>query len=124
MDMRSLRETQCRSNDTEAGWPRSLLRAWDNSIGFQFEAAVNCPQPGWSNRHKESKMADRSAFGRAARLATPVWVMLLTAVGGAQAFDESKYPDLKGRWRRAERGDIADALSSSWSLPAASRSRR
>jgi hypothetical protein len=29
---------------------------------------------------------------------------LLVTVGGAQAFDESKYPDLRGQWRRAEPG--------------------
>ena len=52
-------------------------------------------------------MAYRNACRRAARLATPIWAMLLMTVGGAQAFDESKYPDLKGQWRRAERGDIA-----------------
>ncbi len=52
-------------------------------------------------------MAYRGAFGRVARLATPVGVTLLLTIGGAQAFDESKYPDLKGQWRRAERGDIA-----------------
>jgi len=33
--------------------------------------------------------------------------MLLLAAGSTQAFEESKYPDLKGQWRRAERGDIA-----------------
>ncbi len=33
--------------------------------------------------------------------------MLVMTVGGAVAFDETKYPDLKGQWRRAERGDIA-----------------
>ena len=52
-------------------------------------------------------MTYRNIFGRAARLATPIWAMLVMTVGGAQAFDESKYPDLKGQWRRAERGDIA-----------------
>src|SRR6266851_10298071 len=60
-----------------------------------------------ADHYRESKMAYRTAFGRAARLATPIWAMLLMTVGGAQAFDESKYPDLKGQWRRAERGDIA-----------------
>jgi hypothetical protein len=51
-------------------------------------------------------MAYRNAFGRAARLATPILAMLLL-IGGARAFDETRYPDLKGQWRRAERGDIA-----------------
>jgi len=31
----------------------------------------------------------------------------MAGAGDAAAFDESKYPDLKGQWRRAERGDIA-----------------
>jgi hypothetical protein len=52
-------------------------------------------------------MAYRNACRCAARLATPILAMLLIAVGGALAFDETKYPDLKGQWRRAERGDIA-----------------
>src|SRR5215475_10805601 len=55
----------------------------------------------------ESKMTCGNACRRAARLAMPIWAMLLMIAGGAQAFDESKYPDLKGQWRRAERGDIA-----------------
>jgi len=29
---------------------------------------------------------------------------LLAPSGGVQAFDESKYPDWKGQWRRAESG--------------------
>jgi hypothetical protein len=52
-------------------------------------------------------MAYRNACRRSAWLATSIWAMLLVAAGGAQAFDETKYPDLKGQWRRAERGDIA-----------------
>jgi hypothetical protein len=52
-------------------------------------------------------MTCQNIFGRAARLAIPIWAMLLTTVGGAAAFDETRYPDLKGQWRRAERGDIA-----------------
>jgi hypothetical protein len=52
-------------------------------------------------------MTYRNIFGRAARLATPIWAMLLMTLGDAVAFDETKYPDLKGQWRRAERGDIA-----------------
>ena len=52
-------------------------------------------------------MTYRNACRRAARLATPIWAMLVMTVGGAVAFDETKYPDLKGQWRRAERGDIA-----------------
>ena len=30
---------------------------------------------------------------------------LALAASGAQAFDQSKYPDLKGQWRRVEPGD-------------------
>ena len=43
----------------------------------------------------------------AARLSVPILATLLITAGGVQAFDETKYPDLKGQWRRAERGDIA-----------------
>jgi hypothetical protein len=52
-------------------------------------------------------MTYRNICRRAARLATPIWAMLAMTVSGAVAFDETKYPDLKGQWRRAERGDIA-----------------
>ncbi len=52
-------------------------------------------------------MTYRNIFGRTVRLATPIWAMLVMTAGGAVAFDETKYPDLKGQWRRAERGDIA-----------------
>jgi len=52
-------------------------------------------------------MAKRSAFVRFAKLAIPIAAALLTTVVGAWAFDESKYPDLKGQWTRRERGDIA-----------------
>jgi hypothetical protein len=33
--------------------------------------------------------------------ATVLAAALITSVGGAVAFDDSKYPDLKGQWRRA-----------------------
>ena len=52
-------------------------------------------------------MADRNACIRAAALAAPIMGALLMTLGGARAFDESRYPDLKGQWTRAERGDIA-----------------
>jgi hypothetical protein len=52
-------------------------------------------------------MAYREAFGRTARLAVPILATLLTTVGVARAFDETRYPDLKGQWRRNERGDLA-----------------
>src|SRR5207244_6971476 len=40
-------------------------------------------------------MLDRSSIGSAALVAA-----LLFVTGSAQAFDESKYPDLKGQWNR------------------------
>jgi len=40
--------------------------------------------------------------------ATAIVVALMMTVGGAAAFDETKYPDLKGQWRRASnRGLLA-----------------
>src|SRR5215467_13946822 len=50
-------------------------------------------------------------FVRAATLALPLYAMLIVAVlpimvAGVKAFDDSKYPDLKGQWRRAARGDL------------------
>jgi hypothetical protein len=47
-------------------------------------------------------MLFRCAFGTALLAAA-----LMAGAGDAAPFDESKYPDLKGQWRRAERGDIA-----------------
>ena len=35
---------------------------------------------------------------------------LMFAIGGAAAFDESKYPDLKGQWRRAGRAVQSDRI--------------
>jgi hypothetical protein len=40
-------------------------------------------------------MLDRSSIGALALAAA-----LLMPIGGAQAFDESKYPDFSGQWRR------------------------
>ena len=45
-------------------------------------------------------MTIRRAFGAAAVIAA-----LLATMGGAAAFDELKYPDLKGQWRFAERSN-------------------
>jgi hypothetical protein len=48
-------------------------------------------------------MRFRSSIGAAA-----LAVALMMTIGGAAAFDEAKYPDLKGQWRRAtNRGLIA-----------------
>src|SRR5438552_3563409 len=41
-------------------------------------------------------MFDRGLIGAAVMVAA-----LLTASGGAQAFDQTRYPDLRGEWRRA-----------------------
>ena len=37
-------------------------------------------------------------------IATIALAALCLATAGAQAFDESKYPDWRGQWRRAEPG--------------------
>jgi hypothetical protein len=47
----------------------------------------------------------RNVIGAAALAAA-----LLTAVGGAQAFDDSKYPDLKGQWNRTDVGGVGRGL--------------
>src|SRR5882672_9863359 len=45
-------------------------------------------------------MLDRGASG---------WIVIAVVfcltISGAQAFDDAKYPDLKGQWRRVEPGD-------------------
>jgi len=38
--------------------------------------------------------------------ATALVVAMLAMIGGAAAFDESKYPDLKGQWRRASNAGL------------------
>ena len=38
--------------------------------------------------------------------ATALAAALLTMIGGVAAFDETKYPDLKGQWRRAGTGGL------------------
>jgi hypothetical protein len=45
-------------------------------------------------------MGFRSSIGAAALVAA-----LLMTIGAAAAFDESKYPDLKGKWRRTDSGN-------------------
>ena len=54
-------------------------------------------------------------FVRAATLALPLYATLIVAVlpimvADVKAFDDSKYPDLKGQWRRAERGDLSGGV--------------
>ena len=46
---------------------------------------------------------------------------LLAALAGAQAFDDSQYPDLKGQWRRFEVGPVKCDPSKP---PGSSRRRR
>ena len=46
-------------------------------------------------------MVDRSSMGVIA-LAAALWA----AIGSAQAFDQTKYPDWKGQWRRFETGPV------------------
>jgi hypothetical protein len=62
-------------------------------------------------------MANRNAFIRAAKLAVPLLAMLLMTMGGAWAFDESKYPDLKGQWRRTIVGGVRIGASFDSSKP-------
>jgi hypothetical protein len=45
-------------------------------------------------------MLERGSIG-----AITLAVALCLTIGGAQAFDDAKYPDLKGQWRRVEPGD-------------------
>src|SRR3977135_1680169 len=45
---------------------------------------------------REDSMLDRSAI----RSATVALAVLLMTIGGAQAFDETKYPDWSGQWQR------------------------
>src|SRR5712691_3790520 len=44
---------------------------------------------------------------------------LLTAIGSAQAFDDSKYPDLKGQWNRTDVGGVGRGLRFDPSKPPA-----
>jgi hypothetical protein len=51
-------------------------------------------------------MLHRSSIGALALALALAWAMALcVTLGPAQAFDESKYPDWKGQWRRVEPGD-------------------
>jgi hypothetical protein len=44
-------------------------------------------------------------FYRSSIVSIAVTAMLCMAMGGAQALDEGRYPDLRGQWRRVEPGD-------------------
>src|ERR1700689_2266691 len=63
-------------------------------------------------------MRFRNSIGAAALAAA-----MITMIGGAAAFDETKYPDLKGQWRRASNAGLlaggAGGLRGDDSLPAA-----
>jgi hypothetical protein len=48
----------------------------------------------------------RNSIGAAALMAAA----LMMTIGGAAAFDDSKYPDLKGQWRRAGRAVQSDRI--------------
>jgi hypothetical protein len=54
---------------------------------------------GMRPSREEMQMLDRSSIHASAAVAA-----LLLTVGVAQAFDDAKYPDLKGRWERAVQG--------------------
>ena len=54
-------------------------------------------------------MLYRSSIGAIALAAA-----LVTTLAGAQAFDETRYPDLKGQWRRAETGTFRFDQSKPW----------
>jgi hypothetical protein len=41
---------------------------------------------------------------------TALATMLMMAIGTANAFDDSKYPDLKGQWRRVNRAVVSDRI--------------
>ena len=53
-------------------------------------------------------MLFRVRWGSLVNAATIAAAMLMT-VAGSQAFDESKYPDLKGQWDRTAQPRWADA---------------
>ncbi|HWN51905.1 MAG TPA: hypothetical protein VNO18_19170 [Xanthobacteraceae bacterium] len=55
-------------------------------------------------------MRYRSPIGSRARVAAPLAALLLT-IAGAHAFDETKYPDLKGQWDRTAAPRWLDAKS-------------
>jgi hypothetical protein len=48
-------------------------------------------------------MHERCSIGAVAQLAA---LALCVTISGAQAFDQTRYPDWKGQWRRAERGPV------------------
>jgi hypothetical protein len=54
------------------------------------------------------------AVPAAALAVVPALAMLMMALGVAQAFDQTKYPDLRGQWRRAETGTFRFDQSKPW----------
>jgi hypothetical protein len=48
-----------------------------------------------------ARMCDRSSIGAVARMTAPLATALAMTVSAALAFDETKYPDWSGQWRRA-----------------------
>ena len=46
--------------------------------------------------------------------ATVLAAALMVTIGGAAAFDESKYPDLKGQWRRVGRAVQSDRIGAAF----------
>src|SRR5262245_33392127 len=56
----------------------------------------------WTKRNRDK----RGLLQRATIAACAVIAVLCTMIVGTQAFDESKYPDWKGQWRRFESGGV------------------
>src|SRR5260370_8797273 len=55
-------------------------------------------------------MAYQGAIGAVVVKAALSMAALLMAVTASQAFDETKYPDLKGQWRRGPNANVAGVL--------------
>jgi hypothetical protein len=64
-------------------------------FAFQRRAALRA---GYARDPREDSMKVRNSIGAAALVAG-----LLMTIGSAAAYDESKYPDFNGQWRRASR---------------------
>ena len=57
-------------------------------------------------------------------IATFALVTALLVPAAVEAFDEAKYPDWKGQWRRAEPGPPRGCACASWQVNARSRTAR
>src|SRR5260370_2796362 len=55
-------------------------------------------------------MAYQGAIGASVLTAALLMAALLMTVTASQAFDETKYPDLKGQWRRGPNANVAGVL--------------